>query len=225
MQIYRLKDAPTEDGKGYSLSTMAELPLPKEVSSVSFYRLNVPPNGKLVNHYHEEVLEFMFFNHPGQIRCREETYDLSPWDIAMISPGDSHEIIASQKGISPLVVRRFKAATKSRHDLRVAENLLNRRGPVEASNRVWVSDITFIWTREGWLYLAGILDAFNRKVVGWSIGDTLNQGILAQAFEEAFRREKPGRGLIFHSDRGSQYASYAFRDLLDQHGFVPSMSS
>lgn len=105
MKIYRLKDAPTEDGKGYSLSTMAELTLPKEVSSVSFYRLNVPPDGKLVNHYHEEVLEFIFFNHTGQIKCREETYDLSPGDIAMISPGDPHEIIAGPKGISPLVVK------------------------------------------------------------------------------------------------------------------------
>jgi len=133
--------------------------------------------------------------------------------------------LMKQNGIKAKTKRRFKATTKSRHDLLVAENLLSQREAVEASNRVWVSDITFIWTREGWLYLAGILDAFNRKVVGWSIGDTLNHGIVAGALEKAFRREKPGRGLIFHSDRGTQYASYAFRVLLAQHGFVPSMSS
>jgi transposase InsO family protein len=114
---------------------------------------------------------------------------------------------------------------KSRHELLVAENLLGRRVPVEVSNRVWVSDITFIWTREGWMYLAAILDAFNRQIVGWSMGETLNYGILAEALEKALRRRKPEAGLIFHSDRGTQYASYAFRDLLDRYGFVQSMSS
>jgi putative transposase len=133
--------------------------------------------------------------------------------------------LMKENGIKAKTKRRFKATTKSRHDLLVAENLLSQREAVEATNRVWVSDITFIWTREGWLYLAGILDAFSRKVVGWSMGDTLSHGIVAEALEKAFRREKPGRGLIFHSDRGSQYASYAFRDLLDREGFVPSMSS
>jgi putative transposase len=133
--------------------------------------------------------------------------------------------LMKQNGIRAKTKRRFKAVTKSRHDFLVAENLLSGRGRVEASNRVWVSDITFIWTREGWLYLAGILDAFNRKIVGWSMGETLNHGIVAEALEKAFRREKPGSGLIFHSDRGSQYASYAFQDLLGGYGFVPSMSA
>jgi putative transposase len=130
-----------------------------------------------------------------------------------------------QNGIKAKTKRRFKATTKSRHELLVAENLLNGRVPAEASNQVWVSDITFIWTREGWVYLAAILDAFNRQIVGWSMGDTLSHGILAEALDKAFRRRKPEAGLIFHSDRGTQYASYAFRDLLDRYGFVPSMSS
>jgi transposase InsO family protein len=108
-----------------------------------------------------------------------------------------------QNGIKAKTKRKFKATTKSRHDLLVAENLLGRRVPAEVSNRVWVSDITFIWTREGWMYLAAILDAL----------------------EKALRRRKPEAGLIFHSDRGTQYASYAFRDLLDRYGFVQSMSS
>jgi len=130
-----------------------------------------------------------------------------------------------QNGIKAKTKRRFKATTKSRHELLVAENLLNGRVPAEASNQVWVSDITFIWTKEGWMYLAAILDAFNRQIVGWSMGDTLSHGILAEALDKAFRRRKPEVGLIFHSDRGTQYASYAFRDLLDRYGFVPSMSS
>ena len=130
-----------------------------------------------------------------------------------------------QNGIKAKTKRRFKATTKSRHHLLVAENLLNRRVPAEGSNRVWVSDITFIWTREGWMYLAAILDAFSRQIVGWSMGDRLNYGIVADALEKALRRRKPEAGLIFHSDRGTQYASYAFRDLLDRHRFVQSMSS
>ena len=75
------------------------------------------------------------------------------------------------------------------------------------------------------MYLAAILDAFNRQIVGWSMGDRLNHGILADALHKALRRRKPEAGLIFHSDRGTQYASYAFRDLMDRYGFVPSMSS
>ena len=75
------------------------------------------------------------------------------------------------------------------------------------------------------MYLAAILDTFNRQVVGWSMGDRLNRGIIADAFEKACRRRRPGAGVIFHSDRGTQYASYAFRDLLDAYGFIPSMSS
>jgi len=130
-----------------------------------------------------------------------------------------------QNGIKAKTKRRFKATTKSRHEVLVAENLLNGRVPAEASNQVWVSDITFIWTKEGWMYLAAILDTFNRQIVGWSMGDTLSHGILAEALDKAFRRRKPEVGLIFHSDRGTQYASYAFRDLLDRYGFVPSMSS
>ena len=133
--------------------------------------------------------------------------------------------LMKQNGIKAKTKRKFKATTKSRHELLVAENLLGRRVPAEVSNRVWVSDITFIWTREGWMYLAAILDAFNRQIVGWSMGETLSQGILAEALEKALRRQKPEAGLIFHSDRGTQYASYAFRDLLDRYGFVQSMSS
>ena len=130
-----------------------------------------------------------------------------------------------QNGIKAKTKRRFKATTKSRHGLLVAGNLLRGMVGVDASNKIWVSDITFIWTREGWMYLAAILDAFNRQVVGWSMGDRLNHGIIADALEKACRGRRPGAGVIFHSDRGTQYASYAFRDLLDTYGFIPSMSS
>ena len=115
--------------------------------------------------------------------------------------------------------------TKSRHDLLVADNLLQRNFSTEAANKVWFSDITFIWTKEGWMYLAAILDAYNRQIVGWSMSDRLNHGILADALQKALRKRDPDAGLIFHSDRGTQYASYAFRNLMEQYGFVQSMSS
>jgi transposase InsO family protein len=133
--------------------------------------------------------------------------------------------LMKENGIKAKTKRRFTATTKSRHDLLVSENLLKRKFSTEAANKVWFSDITFIWTKEGWMYLAAILDAYNRQIVGWSMSDRLNHSILAAAIDKALRGRKPDAGLIFHSDRGTQYASYAFRDLMDRCGFLQSMSS
>ena len=133
--------------------------------------------------------------------------------------------LMKENGIRAKTKRRLKATTKSRHDFLVVDNLLKRRFSAEAANKVWFSDITFIWTKEGWMYLVAILDAFSRQIVGWSMADRLSHGILDDALHKALRKRNPDAGLIFHSDRGTQYASYAFQDLLHQHGFVPSMSS
>jgi Transposase and inactivated derivatives len=133
--------------------------------------------------------------------------------------------LMKSNGIKAKTKRRFKATTKSKHDFLVADNLLNQRFLADEANKVWVSDITFIRTREGWLYLAAILDVFNRQIVGWSIDSKLSHELLADALRKALRNRKPERGVMFHSDRGTQYASYAFRDLMEQYGFVQSMSS
>lgn len=130
-----------------------------------------------------------------------------------------------ENNIKAKTKRRFKATKKSRHDLLVADNLLKQNFSTESANKVWFSDITFVWTREGWVYLAAILDAFNRQIVGWSMADTLSHRILADALHKAIKGRKPKAGLIFHSDRGTQFASYAFRNLMDHYGFVQSMSS
>jgi len=129
-----------------------------------------------------------------------------------------------RNGIAAKAKRRFKTTTDSRHNLPVAKNLLNRQFRVDAPNKVWVSDITYIWTAEGWLYLAVILDLFSRKIVGWSMSDRMTQDIVINAFLQAMWRRKPGAGLMFHSDRGSQYASGDFRRLLLEHGVIQSMS-
>ena len=128
-------------------------------------------------------------------------------------------------GIKAKTKRRFKATTQNKHDGLVADNLLQQRFSAQKANKVWVSDITFIRTREGWLYLAAILDVFNRQIIGWSMDSKLSHELLADALHKALLMRRPEAGVIFHSDRGTQYASYAFRNLIERHGFIQSMSS
>lgn len=127
-------------------------------------------------------------------------------------------------GIVAKTRRRFKATTDSRHCLPVAENILGKRFTADGPNRVWTSDITYVWTDEGWLYLAVVLDVFSRRIVGWAMGKKMDAGLVLRAFHQAVARRRPERGLIFHSDRGSQYASDTFRMALRDCGAVQSMS-
>lgn len=120
--------------------------------------------------------------------------------------------------------RKFKCTTDSRHKYPVAENLLERKFDVDAPNKVWVTDITYIWTDEGWLYLAVFIDLFHRKVVGWSMDTRMTRNLVIDAFDMAYARCYPSSGLIVHSDRGSQYASEEFRSKLKKLGIRQSMS-
>ncbi len=120
--------------------------------------------------------------------------------------------------------RRFVLTTDSRHDLPVAENHLNRDFQPEAPNRVWTTDITYIWTLQGWVYLAVVLDLHSRRVVGWSLDRTMTTALVTRALLMAINLRQPPAGLLHHSDRGSQYASHAYQRLLTQHGMVCSMS-
>ena len=120
--------------------------------------------------------------------------------------------------------RRFKATTDSKHGLPVAPNLLDRNFMPAAPNQVWTADLTYIWTAEGWLYLAVVLDLFNREVVGWSLKPRMTADIVIDALTMAWFRRKPAPGLIHHADRGSQYASHAFQARLKTYGMTCSMS-
>ena len=120
--------------------------------------------------------------------------------------------------------KRFKITTNSKHNHPIAPNLLNQDFTAQHPNQIWVSDITYIWTREGWLYLAVILDLFSRRIVGWAMSNRLGQELVLNAFQQALWRRKPGYGIIFHSDQGVQYACKAFRNLLKEHRFIQSMS-
>ncbi len=118
----------------------------------------------------------------------------------------------------------YKVTTQSGHKKPVFKNLLKRKFDVAAPDRVYASDITYVWTREGWLYLAVVIDLFSRKVVGWSLGTRLSSSLVCDALTMAIWRRRPLPGLIHHSDRGVQYASHAFRQLLKAHGMFGSMS-
>jgi putative transposase len=134
------------------------------------------------------------------------------------------ERLMREQGIKPHYARRFRTTTNSDHSLPVAPNRLERDFKPQAPNRVWTSDITYIETGEGWLYLTIVLDLFNREVVGWSIKSQMTADTVTNALTMAWSRRKPQVGLIFHSDRGSQYASRAVRAKLDEYGMLASMS-
>ena len=127
-------------------------------------------------------------------------------------------------GIVGKATKKFKVTTNSKHTLPVAENLLKQNFEAAKPNTVWISDITYVPTLEGWLYLAVILDLFSRQVVGWAMSDRLTSGFVVRALSQAIGRRHPASRCIFHSDRGIQYASTDFRDILRAYGFIQSMS-
>lgn len=121
-------------------------------------------------------------------------------------------------------VKKWRATTNSRHTLPVAENTLNRAFAVSEPNRVWAGDITYVWTAEGWLYLAVVLDLYSRAVIGWATGPRLTASLAQDALTMALWRRKPEPGLLHHSDRGVQYAAQDYQRLLGEHGIACSMS-
>jgi putative transposase len=120
--------------------------------------------------------------------------------------------------------RRFRHTTNSGHEMAITGNLLARQFSVVQPDISWATDITYLWTLEGWLYLAVILDLFSRRVVGWAISERLERGIALDALTMALRNRRPPHGLLHHSDRGSQYASHEYRQLLAANGMRSSMS-
>lgn len=121
--------------------------------------------------------------------------------------------------------RRFKVTTNSDHKRPVAPNLVQQEFTAEAPDRLWTGDITYIWTAEGWLYLAVVLDVFSRRIVGWSMNRRMTDDLVVTAFRNALVRRQPSPGLMFHSDRGSQYCSKRFQALVRGVGGLQSMSA
>lgn len=134
------------------------------------------------------------------------------------------ERLMSANGIRAKQRRKFVVTTDSKHNLPVAPNVLARQFSVDEPNRVWLSDITYIPTGEGWLYLAGVLDLCSRMAVGWSMSDSLESRLVTDALAMAYQRRRPGKGLLHHSDRGTQYACEAYCSMLKSYEMQISMS-
>lgn len=127
-------------------------------------------------------------------------------------------------GIYSRTKKKFKITTKQNSKASFSDNLINGSFEVDKKNQIWTSDISYIWTQEGWLYLAVILDVYNREIIGWSMNQRCQADLVLKAFTMAVRNRKPEAGIIFHSDRGSQYTSARLRNTLAHYGFLQSMS-
>lgn len=158
-----------------------------------------------------------------------ETYGSpSIWD-ALIKQGHcvgEHRVarLMRGEGIRAKTVKKWRATTQSNPRLPVAENTLNRQFTVAHPNQVWAGDLPYVWTTEGWLYLAVILDLYSRLVVGWAMGHRLTVELAEQALTMALANRNPRAGLLHHSDRGSQYAATSYQLVLTTHGITTSMS-
>lgn len=168
------------------------------------------------------VIKWLFEKHKKRYGAPRIAKDLR--DEGILCGRHRTARIMRENGLKARAKKKFKVTTDSWHKLPIAPNLLNQDFKVNRPNQVWVSDITYIWTREGWMYLCTIIDLYSRKVVGWAMNKRMTKEFVIRALDQAYYRRRPGKGLIFHSDRGSQYASHAFRKRLAQYGMIQSMS-
>jgi putative transposase len=127
-------------------------------------------------------------------------------------------------GIKPVRTRRHKVTTNSNHSLGIVANVLDGNFTADAPNRKWAGDISYIWTAQGWLYLAVVLDLHSRRVIGWAVSDRMKKDLAIQALDMAVKLRDPPQGCIIHSDRGSQYCAYDYQKRLQNYGLIPSMS-
>lgn len=132
--------------------------------------------------------------------------------------------LMKENNISCKQRRRYTITTKSDHALPLANNILDRKFSVERPNKVWAADITYLWTAEGWLYIAAVLDLFSRRIVGWAMADHMKADLVINAFTMAKKQRFPLSGLLHHSDRGIQYASQQYQQEMQKSGIIVSMS-
>jgi len=197
-----------------------------EVSRSGFYDYLHRSNKRSGDSPYEAALKsrirIIFKQHRGKYGSRRITNQLKDED---------HQIgrykvrrLMRELGLKAKAPRRYKVTTDSRHGFSIAPNILNRNFEVKEPNKVWAADITYVWTLEGWLYLAVIIDLFSRQIVGWSMDKRMKTQLTLEALSMAYWRRKPPTGLIHHSDRGSQYACDEYRNRLKQYGMIASMS-
>jgi transposase InsO family protein len=158
-------------------------------------------------------------------RCGSPTLTLDLRDQGL--PYDRKTVAASQRrqGLRAKAARKFKATTNSKHDLPVAPNRLQQDFTASAPNQKWVGDMTYLWTDEGWLYLAVVIDLYARRVVGWAMAERMTAELVCAALSMALWRRHRPKGVIVHSDRGSQYCSKAYQAMIDKQALLCSMSA
>ena len=174
----------------------------------------------------QRILEIIKFHHNKS----KATYGLPRIYAAMRKEGigvNKKRIARLMKvnNIKAKTKRRFRVTTVQNTKAQASENILKQNFTASSENKIWTGDITYLWTKEGWLYLAVVMDIYSRKIVGWSIDSSLSAELVVRALMMALVHRNPERGIIFHSDRGSQYTSSSFRELLKSYGIVQSNSS
>jgi len=196
-----------------------------QVSRSGFYKwLSAPPSGqkqrraklaeRISHHYHDH--DGLFGSPKITALLRKEGYCISEKTV-----GRSMR----EQGLRSRTVRKFRVrTTNSNHGLPVASNLLNQKFQASAPNQTWVTDITYVRTRAGMLYLAAIMDLFTRRIVGWALRDRMTVDLVSEALDMAYTQKRPEPGLVHHSDRGSQYASLHYQAKLTDYGMICSMS-
>lgn len=169
---------------------------------------------RVLYHYHDS--NGLYGSPKITALLRKEGYCVSDKTVARIM---------REQGLRSKTIRKFRVrTTDSGHGLPVAPNLLNQRFQASSPNEVWLADITYVPTRQGMLYLAGVLDLYTRKIVGWTLSDRMTSNLTTEALENAYNQCSPPPGLIHHSDRGAQYASHEYQAKLREYGMIGSMS-
>ncbi len=197
-----------------------------KVSRSGFYdflhRFNSRPNGDPLENALSTRIHAIFKEHRSKYGSRRilEQLDKEGNDIGRYKV----RRIMKDLGLKAKISKRYKVTTDSRHSFPVASNVLDRKFDVEIPNHVWTADITYVWTLEGWSYLAIVMDLFSRQIVGWAMDKRMKKQLPIDALAMAYFRRKPGPGLLHHSDRGSQYACHEYQKCLKQYRMIPSMS-
>nr|WP_244917142.1 IS3 family transposase [Paenibacillus castaneae] len=195
-----------------------------EVSTSGYYKWlkHTPSKSELLRKKIKRRIRHYFFYFKQRAGSRPITAALNEDGIKVSSR--TVERYMKAMGLKSITSKKYKATTNSKHTMPVHDNVLDRQFKVLAPNKVWVTDITYIATSEGWLYLASVMDLFSRQIVGWSMGSRMTRELVLDALDHAYKRRKPEPGLIHHSDRGSQYASEDYQERLLQYKMIGSMS-
>ena len=184
------------------------------VRDISAQQIHRNQSELLIKAAHSETKERYGFERL-HAHLNKQGYDISPYMVRSIK---------EEHGIKCRRHKRFKVTTDSNHNKLIYDNVLDQQFDVNCPNEAWVSDITYIWTTEGWLYLAGVKDLYTKELVGYAINKRMTADLVCKALNMAIKNKRPSKGLIVHSDRGSQYCSHAYHKIIKQHQFIGSMS-